>query len=79
MFDGEQPGLIILERAILFIRGEMKTGIILVSNRLYISGDLSGYHSYWYKTEEIRDDRMLKSFITVKKPEISSNQTHEVI
>jgi hypothetical protein len=75
---GKQPGLIILERLILFIRGKMKTGIILGFNRLYISGDLSGYHSYWYKTEEIRDD-VLKSFITVKKPEISGNQTHEVI
>jgi hypothetical protein len=52
----------------------MKT-VILGFQSVTLSGDLSGYHSYWHKTEEIRDDRIvLKSFITVKKPEISGNQ-----
>jgi hypothetical protein len=50
------------------LREKMKTSIIRFQSVKYIAGDLSGYHSYCTKTEEIRDDRIvLKSFITVKK------------
>jgi hypothetical protein len=47
---------------------KMKTGIILGFQSVNtLLRWLSGYHSYWYKTEEIRDDRSAEIFYYSEK------------